>query len=183
MATTPPPGGAPAAPKKKPVAWIVATAVLAVAVIGLAVWGFSTKSDLDSANTKLANQEAAIAAAGKVEQTQAKIERQQVLAYSRIRRKLKGAKRTARQQRADIATQKSQVVTAQQQLDSAKSRDARLAAQANLAKQQLDVAQACMSGTISAIDSVFAAPNAKAGVNRLNHDLAALSADCKESVG
>jgi hypothetical protein len=49
--------------------------------------------------------------------------------------------------------------------------------------QPLEVAHVCVSGTISAIDSVFADPSAAAGISRLNHDLAELSADCKETVG
>jgi cytoskeletal protein RodZ len=177
-------------PTKKPTALIVAVVILGLAVIGLAIWGFSTKSDLDSANKKvkaqastIQKQDVVIAATDAREKTDVAIEDQEVAKFARTKHKLKHVAKTAAQQKSEIATQKAQVVTAQQQLADANTQNQKLAAEANLAKQQLDVAHACMSGTISAIDSVFAAPSAKAGVARLNRDLADLSADCKESVG
>jgi chromosome segregation ATPase len=111
------------------------------------------------------------------------VEDREIKDYERIRRRLVREKRTAAQQRREISTQKAQAQTAQNELNAATTRDARLVAEANLLKEQLDVAQACTNGTISAIDNVFSATSATAGVKRLNSDLNALSADCKETVG
>jgi len=41
-------------PHGKPTAWIVLSAVLAVALLGMAVWAFNAQSDADDAQTKLA---------------------------------------------------------------------------------------------------------------------------------
>ena len=49
----------PKAGHKKETPWMVATGVLALAVIGLAIWGFSTKSDLDKARDDAAKQKTA----------------------------------------------------------------------------------------------------------------------------
>ncbi len=183
---------APAAPDsgKSSTAWIIAFSVAVLIAIGFAVWGFTTNSDLDKANrtiktqnATITTQQAAIAAASVKEKTAVGIEDQQVKEYSRTRKKLSGAKLSEAQQKQEIATQKAQVVTAQQQLAAANTQQQKLVAEANLAKQQLDVAQACTRGTIRAIDSVFTAGSAQQGIDRLNRDLAKLSQDCNETVG
>ena len=40
----------------RPTAWILATVVFATAAIGFAIWGFTTKSDLDDANATIDKQ-------------------------------------------------------------------------------------------------------------------------------
>jgi hypothetical protein len=175
-----PPGGARAG---KPTVWIVIAAVAVLAAIGLGIWGLTTKSDLDDANKTIKNQKAAIAVAGGKEREALVVEDRQIKDYERIRRTLVREKRTGAQQRREISTQKAQAQTAQNELNAATTRDARLVAETNLLKEQLDVAQACTNGTISAIDNVFSATSATAGVKRLNSDLNALSADCKQTVG
>jgi hypothetical protein len=184
------PSAAPTPEAKKPTLWIVLAAVAALAAIGFAIWGFSTKSDLDTANakiakqdTRLAKQHASIAAAGANAKTAEKIEQAQIAEYQHTRRVLSRTKNTVAQQRVRIAKEKEDVRAAQQQVDEAGTREAKLQANLNLVQQQLDVAQACSKGTISAIDSAFAAPTAKAGINRLNAELAALSKDCDENIG
>jgi hypothetical protein len=182
---TPPSAGRPpgSAPAGKPIVWIVIAAVAVLVAIGLGIWALTTKSDLDSADKTIKEQKAAIAVAGGKEQAAVVVEDREIKDYERIRRRLVREKRTAAQQRREISTQKAQAQTAQNELNAATTRDARLVAEANLLKEQLDVAQACTNGTISAIDNVFSATSATAGVKRLNSDLNALSADCKETVG
>jgi len=167
----------------KPTVWIVIAAVAVLAAIGLGIWGLTTKSDLDDANETIKNQKAAIAVAGGKEQAAVVVAARAMNDYARIRRRLVGEKRTAAQQRREISTQKAQAQTAQEELNAATTRDERLVARSNLLKEQLDVAQACTNGTITAIDNVFSADSATAGVKRLNKDLEALSADCKVNVG
>lgn len=189
MATPPNPAAQPSYPPsaptpeaKKPTLWIVIAAVAVVVAIGLAIWASSLSSDLDTANAKVKKQSATLAAAGANAKTAEQIEQAQIAEYQHTRRVLSRSKNTVAQQRVRIAKEKADVRAAQQQIDEAGTREAKLTAQLNLVQQQLDVAQACSSGTISAIDSAFAAPTAKAGINRLNSELASLSKDCDENV-
>jgi len=174
-------------PAKKAKIWMIVAIVLGLIAIGLAIWAVTTNSDLDDANAKVKTQQAAIANADsdvKAEEKNAeKIEAAELAEYKRTRHVLNKSKKTVAQQQKNIAKQKQDVVQAQSDLDNANTENARLKAEVNLTKQQLQVAQACQSGTISAIDSVFSAPNAKAGIARLNNDLADLSKDCNQTVG
>lgn len=184
---------APAAPSpnadqaKKTRIWMIAAIVLGLIAIGLGIWAITTNSDLDSANAKIKTQQTAIANATKdvksEESTAGKIEAAELAEYKRTRHVLNKSKKTVAQQQQNIAKQKQDVVQAQSQLDNATTENQKLQAEVNLTKQQLQVAQACQSGTISAIDSVFSAPTAKAGIARLNNDLADLSKDCQQTVG
>jgi membrane protein involved in colicin uptake len=198
----------PAAPASKPTLWIVIAAVSVVVAIGLLVWALSVDSDLDTANDHIENgaaalavqqatiakqketiaqQKTAIATADSDTTAEAKsaskIEKAQIAEYNRTRRLLSKTKRTVASQQKQIAKEQSDVRDAQQQVDEAETRNAKLAAEANLAKQKLDVALACQRGTIDAIDSVFSAPTAKAGVNRLTSELSDLAKDCHTTVG
>ena len=172
---------------KKTKIWMIVAIVLGLVAIGLGIWAVTTNSDLDNANAEVKKQKVLIVNATKdvksEQKTAEKIEKAQLAEYKRTRHVLNKTKKTVAQQQANIAKQKQDVVQAQSQLDNANTQNEKLQAEVNLAKQQLQVAQACSSGTISAIDSVFTAPTAKAGIARLNHDLAALSKDCNQTVG
>jgi septal ring factor EnvC (AmiA/AmiB activator) len=186
-APAPQPGAPSPAPAKKPTAWIVATAVLAVVAVGFAVWAFTTKSDLDKANDKVAQQQKALAASGSQAKEAAnaatKLEDAQVAEYNRVRRKLKATVKTSKARRTEIDVAQAKLRAAQQQVDEATTREDKLQAQLATVNGQLAVAQACNRGTVAAIDSVFSAPSVTAGIARLNHDLAQLSSDCQETVG
>jgi hypothetical protein len=72
MVSTPADPQPPTTDTKRPTGWIVATAVLALVAIGLAIWGITTKSDLDQANEQIGalNQEVQQADARDVQQQQ-----------------------------------------------------------------------------------------------------------------
>jgi hypothetical protein len=200
MSVTPPPGtpgqpatpdGAPApaadAPSERPTGWIIAVVILALIAIGLGVWAITTNSDLDSANKKVAQQKAVIATGSKDIRAEAKnakfVEDKELVEYRRTRQVLRKNQKTVAQQKVNIAKQKRDVATAQTQLDDASTQQQKTEAKLNLTEQKLQVAQACQAGTVSAIDSVFAAPNAKVAIHRLNLELASLSKDCGQTVG
>lgn len=172
---------------KKTKIWIIVAVILGLIAIGLGIWAVTTNSDLDNANAEIKKQKVLIVRASSdvrsEQKTAEKIEAAELAEYKRTRRVLNKSKKTVAQQQKNIQQQKQDVVQAQDQLDNANTENEKLQAEVNLAKQQLQVAQACASGTISAIDSVFTAPSAKAGVARLNNDLAALSKDCNQTVG
>ena len=46
---------------RPPTVWIVLTAVFALAAIGLGIWAFTTKSDLDDANATIDQQDQQLA--------------------------------------------------------------------------------------------------------------------------
>jgi hypothetical protein len=176
-----PPAGQPAvdpdvaaANKKFKIAAVIA-GVLAVVAIGLAVWGFSTKSDLDTANDKLAAQSGALGSdSTKLAAAKA--------AYLKARAVL--TKRDAQDSDLETAVTKetSDYDQAKQQTAAATTEEQKQKALAEQEQQQLEAAQACAQGTVAAINKLFDEQTADSGTSGTIDKLTKLQTQCQAAV-
>src|SRR5215208_3111399 len=142
-----------AAPQHRPTGWIVLSCVLALAVVGLAVWAFSAKSDADDA-------EAALKAQARAEATPTPTP-------------------TAAPQPAEVDAATQQEI--EQVLDQAEAKvdeaeqaqkDASgeldgLKAELEAATAQFELSRTCMRGTLSAVGAAFEGGGLEAAVQEL----------------
>ena len=99
-------GSRPTEQGSRPTAWIIATVALAIAAVGFAIWGFTTKSDLDDANATIDKQKTQLAAqSGEASQTERRLtafgDRERA-AFRRVRRRYIGEETKAGQLKQNI---------------------------------------------------------------------------------
>jgi chromosome segregation ATPase len=195
MATVGPPdpaGGPPAdaAPKKHHNVWLWASIALAIAVVGLLVWGLNKQSDLNDANDDVAQLESqadqqkdsgsAIVAATKsayddlkqqlgatnddLEQTQDDLDQAQSDADQ--------AQKDAAAAKQDAAESKSQTDKANAQADEAK-------ADADAAKSKAAIVTDCAQAYFSAFGQLLDGTSAE----QVKQDIQGVTADCKGALG
>jgi chromosome segregation ATPase len=187
-----PSGGQPATKQRHPARrWIIATAVFAVAAIGLAVWAFSLQSDLDDKDAQLAAQ-------------QKQIDDQQGVA-DRLREAASGASQNLQGALGDLGDQLDEIqgtaeatqqdaqkaideaeataADAQDRADAAADDVERAQAQAEESKADADATRACARGYLSAIGSVFEAGSIEQGVAKARDEIEALNASCEDRLG
>src|SRR3954452_7461679 len=191
----PPPDGAgtpPAGeqPKKHHNVWLWASVALAIAVVGLLIWGLNKQSDLNAANDQTAQPEAhanqqqdsgsAIVAAAKsvyddlkqqlgatnddLDQTQADLDQAQQDADQ--------AQKDADQAKQDAAESKSETDKVNAQADEAK-------AEADAAKSKAAIVTDCAQAYFSAFGKLLDGT----GVDQLKQDIQGVTADCKGALG
>ncbi len=170
--------------EQKPTLLIAACVVLALAAIGFAIWGFSQKSDLDSANDTIAKQQAQLSgetnAANATERQQAAFNAKTVAKYRAIRTRLlrEEAKEGASQKR--IQQEVADLKQAKQQVADADSAEEKQKAQLNQATQETQLAAACARGTIDVINNFFSSNNASRGAQRAMNKLQDLEPQCED---
>ena len=111
----------------RPTAWIIATVALAIAAVGFAIWGFTTKSDLDDANATIDKQKTQLAAqSGEASQTERRLtafgDRERA-AFRRVRRRYIGEETKAGQLKQNIQKEAADVQDARKQTAAAQSQD------------------------------------------------------------
>jgi hypothetical protein len=177
-------------PKKHHSVWLWASIVLAIAVVGLLVWGLNKQSDLNAANDQAAQAEAqanqqqdsgsAIVAAAKsayddlkqqlgatnddLDQTQADLDQAQKDADQ--------AQKDADQAKQDAAESKSETDKANAQADEAK-------AEADGAKSKAAIVTDCAQAYFSAFGKLLGG----SGVDQVKQDIQGVTADCKGALG
>lgn len=169
---------------QRPTAWIVATALFAIAAIALAVWGFSTKSDLNDANDTIDSQKAQLAGQEKTASaklTAAKAYGAKTLAsYQRVRRNLLAEDTKEGDAEKRIAQEVAQLKKTRADLASAQGATEKADAALKVAKQETAVAAACARGTVGVIDYFFSSDNASRGAQRSMNKLEKLEPQCEE---
>jgi predicted negative regulator of RcsB-dependent stress response len=160
----PPPGGdasgTPASPRRKrPWALVALCALLAIAVVGLAVWGAGQKSDADDAQAKVEAQQQAAASATVSDDTKAAF--QQVAAEVGAN----GDSLDAIQQQIDAA--KARVDAAEQQRNEASGAIDTAKAELESFKAKADQARTCLQGSLDALGAAVDAGGVDAAVQEL----------------
>jgi hypothetical protein len=168
----------------QPTLWIAASVVLALAAIGLGIWGFGQKSDLDDANDTISQQKAQLAgqesSAATKQKAQAVFDAKTVAKYRAIRSRLLAEDTKEGESQKQIEKEASDLKQAKGEVASADTADQKAKAQLNKATQETQLAAACARGTIDAINSFFSSNNAARGAQRSMNKLDALEPQCED---
>ena len=171
---------------RPPTVWIVLTAVFALAAIGLGVWAFTTKSDLDDAEATIDQQERQLAAeqqkASRQEAAEKAFGARAEAAYRRVRRRLLRARGEESNLRGTVEKEAGEYEQAQQEVAAADSQDEKEAARLKAAREKTDVAGACARGTVDAINQFFDAASARAGADKAMRELEKIQTQCQSAV-
>ena len=169
--------------------WIVATVILALAVIGLLIWALSTQSDLDSANTTIEAQHQAAAKAGEnAKQTGQNAQEASASAkqsYDDVSSDLAAEKETNAQLQSDVnqaekdkAKAKESAAQANTETDKAKAETDKAKAETDTAKAEADAATSCAQGAVNAFGAIFEGDNLRDGVDQAVARLKELKGTC-----
>ena len=169
----------------RPTAWIVATVVFAIAAIGFAIWGFTTKSDLDDANATIDKQKTELAAQqGEATQTERRLQAfgaRERAAFRRVKRRFIREAAQASRLRQNIQKEASEVQTARDQTAAAQGEDAKNRAALKQARQESQLSEACVKGAVNALDRFFNASSAKAGARAAVAELESIQDQCQSA--
>jgi hypothetical protein len=170
---------------KRPTAWIVATAVLALVAIGFAIWGFTTNSDLDDANATIDRQKTQLAAQeGEATQTERRLRAfgaRERAAFRRVRRRFIREEAEAGRLKQTIQKEAGEVQTARNETAAAEGQDEKDRAALKEAQQESQLSAACVKGAVNALDRFFNASSAKAGANAAVAELQSIQDQCQSA--
>jgi chromosome segregation ATPase len=182
--------GTTASEPRRPTGWIVATVVLAVVAVGLGIWAFSAQADADDTQQKLDAQQRQAAGAGKqpaaeatpAEESAATAEPDAVDAdtqqrYEDVKAELGITGETVEELDAKLDDAAASVEEAEQARSDAANAIDRAGAEAEAFKAQAEVARACLSGTLAALDAAFSTAGVEAAVSELE----ALAGQCRSA--
>ena len=173
-----PSGGGTAVP------WIIA-AICALAAIGLGIWAFTTKSDLDDANATIERQRERLASQSQTataqEQRLAAFGRRERAAFRRVRRRLAGERVEASRLQQRVQTESDNLEQARQDVANAQGQDEREAAQLRQARAATRLAAACSESAVEALSKFFNAATVRAGANRAVAQLQSTQTECKQA--
>jgi septal ring factor EnvC (AmiA/AmiB activator) len=156
-------------PRRRPIGWIIACGVLAVAAAGLAVWAFSAQSDADDAQEQLNAQEQAAAAAPADAEAQQQLE-QLASELGATGESLDEIEQQLEQAAAKVQDAEQAREDAGNAIDAAK-------AEAEAFKAQFELTQTCLRGTLDAVQAAFADGGVEAAVQELEK----LSGNCQST--
>ena len=164
---------------------MIVSGVLALVAIGLGIWAFSTKSDLDDANATIDQQNQQRASE---EQTAASDEQRlqafgarERAAFRRVKRRFIRAEAQARNLKATIQKEAGELDQARNEASSAESQEQKDNAALKEAKQQAQLASVCVQGAVSALDKFFNASTSKAGANAAVAELESIQEQCTKA--
>jgi hypothetical protein len=164
---------------------MIIAGVLALVAIGLGIWAFTTKSDLDDANDQLDAQKQAQTsqqqAAQSDEQRLTAFGDRERAAFRRVKRDFIREEAQARNLKATIQKEGSDLDAARNQASAAESEDQKAAAELKTAQQRAQLASVCVQGAVNAIDKFFNAASAKAGANAAVAELQSIQSQCNKA--
>lgn len=171
--------------------WKVATAVFAVAAIGLGAWALSLRSDSEDKDTQIAAQQQQIeeqqGVAGQLRETASGLAEDTQQALSDLGDQLDDIEgiADATQQDAEAAIDEAETAAAdaKERVDSATDEVDKAEAQAEEAGARADAAAACARGYLSAIGSAFGADSLSAGTEQAKSEIEALNGSCADTLG
>src|SRR3954471_20587740 len=177
-------------PKKHHNVWLWASIALAIAVVGLLVWGLNKQSHLDAANDKAAQAEAQ---ASQQQDNGSAIIAAMKSAYDDLRQQI-GATNEDIQQTQDDLDQAQQDADqarknadqAEQDADQAKSETDKAKAQADESKAEADAAKSKAAIVTDCAQAYFAAFGRLldgGGLDQVKQDIQGVTADCKGALG
>jgi chromosome segregation ATPase len=171
--------------------WIVATAVLAVAVVGIGAYALSLRSDIDDKDAQIAAQEEQLAeqkgVADDVQDAAATLAEDAQQAFGQLGDQLDAiesqADATQEDAQAAIESAEQAAADAAARAEGAQDEVDEANARADEATAKADAAAACARGYLSAIGGAFDAASVSEGVSQAMTDIEALNASCSEKLG
>jgi Skp family chaperone for outer membrane proteins len=164
---TPAPGQAGQPPeadaRRRPTGWIVLAGVLALAVVGLAIWAFSAQSDADDAQATLDAQTSTTETTP--QPTEADAEAQQE--FEQVQEDLGATTESLDQIEQDLDQAAAKVDEAEQAQGEATGALDTAKAAAESARAQSELTQTCLRGTLNAVGAAFESGGLEAAVQEL----------------
>lgn len=142
--------------------------VFGIAAIGLGIWGYSTKSDLDDANAKAAEIESKDTSS--IDDLQAQ--------YDKVKSALSNRDVEVDDLEAEIKKQSSELEQAKTETANANSEAEREQAQAEQDQKQLQLASTCAQGAVAAIGKLLDEQAAGTGTSGTIDKLSSLRDEC-----
>jgi chromosome segregation ATPase len=177
--------------RRRPTGWIVLTAVLAVVAVGLGIWAFSAQADADDTQKQLdaQQQQQAVGAdelpdaeATPAQESAATPEPEAVDAdtqqrYDDVKDELGITGENVDEVDAKLDQAVASAEKAEQARTDATNAVDRAGAEVEAFKAQAEVARACLSGTLGALDAAFSSGGVQAAVTELE----TLSGQCRSA--
>ena len=187
------PDSDPGDKSSRPGLWMAIAGVCAVAAVGLGVWAFTLKSDLDDAEATIARQTQQLASsrqrieaqrqdAAKTEASEKAFGERAVARYRRVRAHLLKEEQSEANLAQQVKTEAAQLQQARSQTASADTAEERAAAQLRQARRESRLAAACARGSVAAFNEFFNASDADAGANAALRKLEQLQDDCEAAL-
>jgi chromosome segregation ATPase len=166
--------------------WIVATVVLLLVAIGLGVWAFSLRSDVDDKDAQIAAQQQQLeqqqGVAGNVQDAAAGLAADAQQAFDELGKQideLEGAAAAGQEEtQAAIDEAEQAAEDAKARADSAQDEVDEANARADEATANAEAAGACARGYLSAIGSAFDAASVSEGVTQAMTEIETLNTSC-----
>jgi hypothetical protein len=164
---------------------MIISGVLALVAIGLGIWAFTTKSDLDDANARIdeLDQQGSSerqAAQSEEARLQAFGERERA-AFRRVRRRFIREEADARRLKATIQKEAGELDQARNETDAAESQEQKDTAALKEARANAQLSSACVQGAVTALDRFFNAASTKAGANAAVAELESIQEQCTKA--
>jgi peptidoglycan hydrolase CwlO-like protein len=175
--------------KKKRNPWLWVSAALAIAVVGLLIWGLKSQSDLDSAQQDVKDLQAQVeqgqqtggAVALSVKQVFNDLQNQLSSTTADLaasEQKVKDAQAAAAEAEQEVAAAKEQVSQATSQIDKATAEADQAKAEAKAASSKVQVAAGCAESYVGAFGALFDGQ----GADDVKQQLQTITADCKAAL-
>jgi len=166
---------------------MIVSGVLALVAIGLGIWGFSTKSDLDDANDRIAALQAQAAneraSAQSEEASLRAFGARERAAFRRVKRRFIREEARARSLKSTVNKEASELDSARKEAADAEGAEQKEAADLKAARQEAQLAQACVKGAVNALNRFVSATSARAGAKAAVSELEAIQSDCVKAEG
>jgi hypothetical protein len=167
----------------RPTVWIAIAAVSALAAIGLGIWAFTTKSDLDDANATIDRQKEQLAAGRQTAQAQeqrlAAFGRRERLAYSRVRRRLIREDATAAELQKRIKDEAAQLQQLRTDVANAQGTENKDNARLKQEQSKARLATACSASSVDALKRFFDASTTQGGARKAISQLESTQQECQ----
>jgi hypothetical protein len=164
---------------------MIIAGVLALVAIGLGIWAFTTKSDLDDANAQLDAQREARAseqqAAQSDEQRLQAFGARERAAFRRVKRRFIREEAQARRLRSTIQKEAQDLDAARNEASAAESQNEKDKAALKTARQEAQLSSVCVQGAVNALDRFFNASSTKAGANAAVAELESIQDQCTKA--
>jgi chromosome segregation ATPase len=185
------PGAPPGAPpqKKHRNPWIWVSAVLALAAVGLVIWGATTQADLDSSEddvselqTQVSNESAESDAAKDLADDLAQDLGSTSEDLAATEEKLEQADQSATKAEEDAAAAKKDADQAQDATEKAQAEAKEAQAQADAAESKTEIAGECARAYVNAFGSLFEGESVKSQAPVVREELESISAQCQSAL-
>ena len=167
----------------RPTVWIAIAAVCALAAIGLGIWAFTTKSDLDDANATIDRQKQQLAASRQTARAEERrlsaFGRRERQAYRRVRRRLIREDATAAELQKRIKDEAAQLQQLRTDVANAQGTENKDNARLKQEQSKARLASACSASSVDALKRFFDASTTQGGARKAISQLESTQQECQ----